>query len=116
MAQEAASEDVVPGDSVLLRKAANRKGAPRWRGPAKILDIDETGATAKSRSQTLNAARYCVGKTTKEKDVSEKKWNPASGTMDPREGILMEDLERAQKFTGMPWVGGGDPDASRTDL
>ena len=43
-------------DSVLFCKA------PRWRGPAKILDIDDAGVRAKFRSQTLKVARCCVRK------------------------------------------------------
>ena len=34
--------DVATGDSVLLYKAQSRKGPPRWRGPAKILDISKS--------------------------------------------------------------------------
>ena len=35
------------GDSALFYKTANGRSAPRWRRPAKIWDIDETGATVK---------------------------------------------------------------------
>ena len=35
--------DVKMGDSAPFYMAANRKSTPRWRGPAKISDIDETG-------------------------------------------------------------------------
>ena len=45
-------------DSVLLYSAWNRKSAPRQGGPAKILDVDGTGARAKS--QTCKAVRFCV--------------------------------------------------------
>ena len=48
------------GDTGLLYKSRNKKIAPRWRGPAKILDIDETGATVKFRSLTFGMARYCI--------------------------------------------------------
>ena len=50
------------GNSGLLYKASNRKGAPRWRGPAKILDVDDAGATAKFQSPTFKVARNCVGR------------------------------------------------------
>ena len=70
--------DVAIGDSALSFKAANRKSAPRWRGPAKILDVDGTGAAAKFRSQTYNVARYGVRKEVKEKDSGKAEWRPAS--------------------------------------
>ena len=38
--------DINVGDSALFYKVQNRKSLPGWRGPAEILDIDETGATA----------------------------------------------------------------------
>ena len=49
-------------------------------------------------------------------DVGEVEWNTASGTMDPRNGSPPEDLEKAQKFTGMPREANGDPDSPSTDL
>ena len=33
--------DVQIGDTALCYTAANRESTPRWRGPARILDIDE---------------------------------------------------------------------------
>ena len=39
------SSDVKVGDMVIFYKAQNRKSSPRWRGPAKVLELDETGAT-----------------------------------------------------------------------
>ena len=50
--------DIAGGDDVPFYKAQSRKGPPRWRGPAKILEIDETGVTAPFQSQTFNVARY----------------------------------------------------------
>ena len=50
--------DANAGDSVLFHEAQNRRSSPRLRGPAKILDIDETGATVTFRRQTFMAARY----------------------------------------------------------
>ena len=35
------------GDSAILYKQIGPKGIPVWRGPAIILDIDDTGTTAK---------------------------------------------------------------------
>ena len=48
------------GESLLSYEPANRKSAPRCRGQAKILEIDETGVTAKFQSQPSKAATYCV--------------------------------------------------------
>ena len=54
---------------MLFYKTTTRKSAPRRRGPAKILDIDETGVTVKFQSQSFKVARYCVRKKLEEKDV-----------------------------------------------
>ena len=40
------------GDSLLSYRALSRRSPPRWRGPAKILDIDDAGAPAQFRSPT----------------------------------------------------------------
>ena len=50
--------DVAIGDCVLFYKTVNGKGAPRWGGPAKISEVDETGVTGEFRSQTFQAARH----------------------------------------------------------
>ena len=52
--------DVKIGESALSFLAANGMGAPRRRGPAKLLDIDEARATVKSQSQRFQVARYCA--------------------------------------------------------
>ena len=49
----------------LLQKKSN----PRWRGPAKILDIDESGVALTFQSQTFKVARYCVRRKVEEKDL-----------------------------------------------
>lgn len=54
------STDTAIGDSVLLYEKISRKGIPEWRGPAKILGVDETGGTVKFRGETFKIARYCV--------------------------------------------------------
>ena len=54
--------DVQIGGAALFYKAMDRRSTPRWRGTAKILDIDETGVTVKFQPQTLQGARYCVRK------------------------------------------------------
>ena len=48
--------DVKIGDAVLLNKSTNKKSSPRRRGPAKILDIDETGGL-RSLSHTHSKRR-----------------------------------------------------------
>ena len=45
--------NVAIGDSVLFYRTVNSKSTPRSRGPAKILDIDNTGVTAKFHSQSF---------------------------------------------------------------
>ena len=39
------------GDTVLFYKAPQRKSNPRWRGPAAILEIDESGHTTRPNGQ-----------------------------------------------------------------
>ena len=34
------------GDMALFYKAQNMKSLPRWRGPAKVIEMDESGVTA----------------------------------------------------------------------
>ena len=57
------------GDLVLFYEAPRQKSQPRWRGPALILDIDETGATAKYQTQSFKVAWYSVRKHVKETSV-----------------------------------------------
>ena len=66
------------GFSVLFYRALNRRGTPRRRGPAKILDIDYARVPVKFQSQTFKAARYCVRKKMGVQDAAEVDWNPAS--------------------------------------
>ena len=68
--------DVKIGDAALFYKGANKKSTSHYRGPAKILDIDETGATVKFQSQTFIVARHCVRKKVEEKDVGVRNWIP----------------------------------------
>ena len=56
---------------VLFYKAQNRTSFPRWRGPAKVIEMDESGATASFRSQTFKVARYCVRRRAKDSDLQE---------------------------------------------
>ena len=71
------------GGAELFHKAVNRKGAPRWRGPAKILDIDDAGVTVKFQSQTFEEAQYCVREKVEGKDVEGAEWGPASSQSRP---------------------------------
>ena len=50
------------GDGVLFHKAPSRKSAPRWRGPARVLPLDESGAALSFQGQTFKVARHCVRK------------------------------------------------------
>ena len=94
---------VAMGDPALFHDAVNHANALGWRGPAAILDTDETGATVKFHSQKLEVAgsRKQMG----EKDVGEVEWDPASGSMLSWDGSPKEDLEQVQKFDGFPWEG-----------
>ena len=88
--------DINLGDSVLFYKAQNRKSLPRWRGPAKIPDIHETGATVTCRSQTSKVARYCARKQPKEKDVSDEVWRSSLHRGDTLMSQRPDDAEVAQ--------------------
>ena len=57
------------GDMELFYKAQNRKGLPRWRGPAKVIGMDESGVTVTFQSQTFKVARYCVPRRPKDSDL-----------------------------------------------
>ena len=61
---------------MLVYKAASKMGMPRWRGAALILDIDETGVTAKFQSQTSKVAMFCVRNGTDAKDVEDAVLDP----------------------------------------
>ena len=49
--------EIKVGGSVLFNKAPRKKSNPRRRGPATILDIDESGVALKFQSQTFKVAR-----------------------------------------------------------
>ena len=61
------------GDSVLAHKAARRKSAPRWRGPAASLGIDENGVTVEFQGQFFEIARNCVRKQVEPRNGG--RWN-----------------------------------------
>ena len=68
--------DLKIASTALPYKAQRKKGALRWRGPALISDIDETGVTAKFQSQTLKVARFCVRKKVEAGDVEDAGFDP----------------------------------------
>ena len=59
--------DVGSSGTALFSKAANRKSAPRWRGPAKTSDFADSRVAIKFQSQTFKVASYCVRKTTEDR-------------------------------------------------
>ena len=59
---------------MLHYKAQSRRSSPLWGGPAKILEIDETGVTVSFRTQTFKVARYSVRKRVNETGVTDEKW------------------------------------------
>ena len=69
------------GDAPLFYRAMNRRGARRRRGPAKIVDIEETGLPVKFQYPTFRAARYCVRKKAEEKIAEEVNWNPSQALL-----------------------------------
>ena len=69
---------------MLLYKAQNKKSTPLWRGPALILDTDETGATVKFPSHISKVARFCVRKREEEKDVWEAELSDSVDQLGPR--------------------------------
>ena len=64
--------DISVWGSALFYKTQNRRSLPRRRGPARIPDIDETGATVTLRSPTFKVARYCARNRMHRKDVHEE--------------------------------------------
>ena len=56
------SADVRVGNEVLFYKAPPQKSAPRWRGPANVLQLDVCGATLSFQGQAFKVARHCVRK------------------------------------------------------
>ena len=68
--------DVKIGDTALFYTAQRKRGAPRWRGPALILDIGETGVTVKSQSRTFKVARPFLRKKVEAKDAEDAEPDP----------------------------------------
>ena len=89
------------GNAVLFYGAAHRKGAPRWRGTAKISDTDESGATAKFQPQTCKVARYRVLKKAEEEDAEEVEWNPMLNQSKPSGAVPREAMNSGTKGNEM---------------
>ena len=79
--------DTIVGNSALSHKAANRRSAPKRRGPFVILYSGDAGATVKLRTQTSRAARYCARGKVDTKDVGEVNRNPAPESSDTLDGM-----------------------------
>ena len=76
------------GDPAPIYKAANRKSAPRRRrGPAAILETEETDLTAKPQGRTFRVARYCILRQVASKHVGDAYWIPTAGRMDTLDGL-----------------------------
>ena len=71
------------GDIVLFYKTPNRRSSPRWRGPAKVLEIGEAGVTVHFQSQTFKVARCCVRRRVKESAVVDQDGRVPRSTGDP---------------------------------
>ena len=82
------------GEFSAFFKSANRKSAPRWRGPAMILDIDDAGAQAAFQGQTLKVARYCVRRKVDTRDAAGVDWYPASESLETMDGMPSAALGR----------------------
>ena len=78
---------MIVGDSVLFYKASHRKSAPRRRGPAKILAVDDAGATVKFHGRTFRVDAQDVGRVD---------WNPNLGSPDTSDGMRSMALGRPQ--------------------
>ena len=107
-------DDLQVGDSSLFYEDLNRRSAPRRRGSAKILKIDDAGATAKFQSQTFEVAQYCVRKKVDMQDVGEVGWEAASGGS----GSLGKNREdgRFSERVGDPNAGGTTSQCGQSDV
>ena len=104
------------GDSALFYKAVKGRSAPRWRGPAKIPDIDETGVAAKFQSLTFKVVGYRVRKGEETQDVGEVDWNPASGKSDQWDGVPLEATSKTYNYEEIPLGEGENVTVTSTDV
>ena len=84
------------GDMVLFHKTPHRKRSPRWRGPAKVLEIDETGVTVSFQSQTFKLARFRVRRRVKESEVVDQDGRVPCSTAEPWIGTWRTDKDGVQ--------------------
>ena len=103
--------DVHVGASGLLCEASNRKSAPQWRGPAKILNVVDAGVAAKSQRLSGNT-RYCVRKKADVRDVGEVDWSPASSRSDTVDSMLPVALGSTKGGDRLFSQRGGGPNES----
>ena len=98
---------------MLFYKAPHRKSHPRWRGPATILDIDETGVLVKFQSQSFKVARYCVRKQVKASDDGSGNVHGEADArlrnMDPISQDILGDTWRTLDSVNDPVPGVGEP-------
>ena len=55
---------------------------PGRRGPATLLDIDDTGVTVESHWRAPRVARLCVRKRMDSNDLGDLDWHPVPGRLD----------------------------------
>ena len=101
--------DVEEENSAPFYKAVNRNGATRRRGPKVILDIDGIGVTAKFRSQTLRAARYCVRRHLGLEDAGGGNWYPATENLDTLDGMPSGAVRGEKRRRDISFLSGGCP-------
>ena len=81
------------------------EGAPRWRGPAKILDVDDGVVTVKFHGQAFKVARYCVRKKAEAQDAGEADWGRALRGSDTRDDVPLWNSGRLPLRIGRLWSG-----------
>ena len=63
--------DITVGGPAPLFGAKSWRSSPRWRGPAKISDFDDTRVAVSFQSQTFKVARFRVRKRLNETDAAD---------------------------------------------
>ena len=78
--------DVSVGDWVLFYQTPNLKGLSRWKGPAKVLELDETGVILSFGSETFKVARFRVRRWVSESEVVDQDGRAPRPTTESRIG------------------------------
>ena len=73
-------------------KKQSRKSSPRRGGPAKVLEIDDAGATVSFQSQTSKVARYCVRRRMKDSEIQEGEGRATTTLGESRMGPIAGEL------------------------